>query len=44
MSYACSVSVCRGDDVVLVHDIVRVLADKDVVKDVANAAKLHGVS
>lgn len=44
MSYACSVSVCRGDDVVLIHDIVRVLADKDVVKDVANAAKLHGVS
>ena len=28
----------------LIHDIVRVLADKDAVKDVANAAKLHGVS
>ncbi|XP_078332862.1 D-ribitol-5-phosphate cytidylyltransferase-like [Crassostrea virginica] len=36
--------VCRGDDVVLIHDIVRVVADKDAVKDVAKAAKLHGAS
>lgn len=36
--------MCRGDDVVLIHDIVRVLAEENVVKDVANAARLHGVS
>lgn len=36
--------MCRGDDVVLIHDIVRVLAEEHVVKDVANAARLHGVS
>lgn len=35
--------MCRGDDVVLIHDIVRVLAEENVVKDVANAARLHGV-
>lgn len=28
----------------LIHDIVRVLAEETVVKDVANAARLHGVS
>lgn len=36
--------MCHGDDVVLIHDIVRVLAEETVVKDVANAARLHGVS
>lgn len=36
--------MCRGDDVVLIHDIVRVLAEENVVKDVANAARLHGAS
>lgn len=29
---------------VLIHDIVRVLAEEAVVKDVANAAKIHGAS
>lgn len=36
--------VCHGEDVVLIHDIVRVLAEENVVKDVANAARLHGAS
>lgn len=36
--------MCHGDDVVLIHDIVRVLAEETVVKDVANAARLHGAS
>lgn len=36
--------MCRGDDVVLIHDIVRILAEENVVKDVANAARLHGAS
>lgn len=35
--------MCHGDDVVLIHDIVRVLAEENVVKDVAYAARLHGV-
>lgn len=42
--YFFCIVVCRGDDVVLIHDIVRVLAEENVVKDVANAARLHGVS
>lgn len=41
--YFFCIVVCRGDDVVLIHDIVRVLAEENVVKDVANAARLHGV-
>lgn len=36
--------VCHGEDVVLIHDIVRILAEENVVKDVANAARLHGAS
>lgn len=41
--YFFCIVVCRGDDVVLIHDIVRILAEENVVKDVAYAARLHGV-
>lgn len=44
IKYFFCIVVCHGDDVVLIHDIVRVLAEETVVKDVANAARLHGVS
>lgn len=36
--------VCRGDDVVLIYDIVRVLVEENVVKDVVNVVRLYGVS
>ncbi|XP_062603546.1 D-ribitol-5-phosphate cytidylyltransferase-like [Saccostrea cucullata] len=36
--------VYTGDAVVLIHDIVRVLAEESVIKDVALAAKQHGAA
>lgn len=36
--------VCRGDDVVLIYDIVRVLVEENVVKDVVNVVRFYGVS
>lgn len=36
--------MCRGDDVVLIYDIVRVLVEEYVVKDVVYVVRFYGVS
>lgn len=41
--YFFCIVVCRGDDVVLIYDIVRILVEENVVKDVVNVVRFYGV-
>ena len=44
LKFHCLLTVCLEPDVVIIHDVVRIFAEEETIRDVALAAKIYGVN